>query len=372
MKPEELRRALKLLFENFWIIRSRDPENYNFLRRHQSDLKKELNQRFGMNLMIRSQYIQLLKRPHILAPWMGASGFTAQLDYVLFCCCMAYTEGLEADTPFMLDELINGLDLMIPEEVVIDWTNYNHRKSLVRAIKKMLELTVIENIQGETGMFERSEENQEVLYTTTAQARAFLARAPQSYMEYQGFEDYWADIQANRNLEGNQLLYQRLMMEPALKRTEENEQTFVRLRNYYHHMKDYVETNTHFYYELYQDYAAFTLENRDNWQEIFPSRRVIDEILIQLATLLREQAIEFSRYGVEKLTESAWQELLERLKRDYQHYWSKEFTEMSIDQLSEALLARGADWQLFDREDQQILIQPAFGRLVAEMRQEDE
>lgn len=372
MKPEELRQALKLLFENFWIIRARDPENYNFLRRYQSDLKKELNQRFGMNLIIRSQYIQLLKRPHTLAPWMGASGFTTQLDYALFCCCMAYIEGLEADTPFMLDELINDLDLIIPEEIEPDWTNYNHRKSLVRALKKMLELTVIENIQGETGMFERSEENQEVLYTTTVQARAFLARAPQSYTEYQGFEDYWIDIEANRSLEGNQLLYQRLMMEPIIERTKENEQSFVRLRNYYHHMKEYTETNTHFYYELYRDYAAFTLENRDNWQEVFPSRRVIDEILIQLATLLRKRSLEFSAYGIGQLTDTDWQALLEELKQNYQSYWSKEFKEMSIVQLSETLFARGAEWQLFDRRDDRILINPVFGRLIAEMRREDE
>jgi len=372
MNPEELRRALKLLFENFWIIRAHSPENYNFLRRHQAELKKELNQRFGMNLIIRSQYIQLLKRPHTLAPWMGASDFTSQLDYALFCCCMAYIEGLEADTPFMLDELINDLDLMIPEEITVDWTNYNHRKSLVRVIKKMIHLTLIENIQGETGLFERSEENQEVLYVTTTQSRAFLARAPQSYTEYLTFEDYWRDIQENLNLEGNQLLYQRLMMEPLIERTEDNEQTFVRLRNYYHHMQEYVETNTPFYFELYRDYAAFTLESRDNWQEIFPSRRVVDEILIQLATLIRESSLDFSTHGIGTIDQTKWHELLLELKENYQQYWSKEFTDMSIEQLSEALFTRGQEWHLFEQTEKQILIKPALGRLIAEMRQEDE
>lgn len=372
MSPEELRHAFKLLFENFWIIRSRTPEYYNFLRRHQAALQKELNQRFGMNLIIRSQYIQLLKRPHTLAPWMGASSFTSRLDYTLFCCCMAYIEGLEAETPFMLDELIHDLDLMIPEEAMVDWTNYNHRKSLVRVIKKMIDLSVIENIQGETGMFERSEENQEVLFTTTIQARAFLARAPQSYTEYQSFTDYWTDIQENQSLEGNQLLYQKLMMEPLIERTEENEQVFIRLRNYYHHMKEYVETNTPFYFELYRDYAAFTLEGRDNWQAIFPSRRVIDEILIQLATLLREQSAESTAYGIRYITQPEWQELLITLKQEYRTFWSKEYSEMSIEQLSVELLERGKEWALFDRNEAHILIKPVFGRLIAEMRREDE
>lgn len=372
MSPEELRHAYKLLFENFWIIRSRSPENYNFLRRHRIVLQKELNQRFGMNLIIRSQYIQLLKRPHQLAPWMGASTFTLRLDYTLFCCCMAYLEGLEAETPFMLDELIHDIDLIVPEEAMVDWTNYNHRKSLVRVIKKLLDLTVIENIQGETSLFERSEDNQEVLFMTTTQARAFLARAPQSYTTYEAFNDFWEDIQVSFNLEGNQLLYQKLMMEPLIERTEENEQTFIRLRNYYHHMKEYVETNTPFYFELYRDYAAFTLETRDNWREIFPSRRVLDEILIQLATLIREQAAEFTAYGICYLTWDEWENMLRNLKEQYITYWSKEYNEMSIDQLSKELLERGGEWSLFEKDGEQIVIKPVSGRLIAEMRQEDE
>lgn len=216
MKSEKLSYALKILFENFWIIRQDDAENYHFIRRHQTDLQKELRQRFGMNLIIRPEYVQLLKRPMILAPWMGDVGFTTSLDFALFCCCMGYVENLEAETPFMLDELIRELDLIIPEEIVIDWTNYNHRKSLIRVIKKMLDLRIIENIQGDTGVFEQSETNQEILFTVTMQARAFLARAPQSYTYYPQFSDYWQDLQENLRLEGTQALYQRLMMEPSL------------------------------------------------------------------------------------------------------------------------------------------------------------
>ena len=66
MSPDEFRRAFKLLFENFWIIRKQQPEDYAFLRRNQLAIQKELRQRFGMNLIVRPQYIQLLKRPQVL------------------------------------------------------------------------------------------------------------------------------------------------------------------------------------------------------------------------------------------------------------------------------------------------------------------
>ena len=374
MKPEELRRGLKLLFEHFWIIRDTQPEEYNFLRRHQQFLQKELRQRFGLNLSIRPQSIQVLKRPQNLAPWMGEMGFSSQLDYALFCCAMAYVEDLEANTPFMLDELIRSLTLLVPEEIVLDWTNYNHRKSLVRVVKKMLTLYLIETIQGETSEFEQSEMNQEVLFMTTAQARAFLARAPKSYTNYQNFAAYWDDFKQSQHLEGNQLIYQQLLMEPRIVRTADNEEAFTRLRNYYARLREYVEGNTYFNFELYRDYAAFTLEQQDGWQEIFPSRKVIDEILIQLATILRQDKLTPSSLGVITLSALQWQELIRHLQENYRGYWSKEFSEMTLTQLELTLLARGLEWHLFETDETQhtIKIQPAYSRLVAEMRQDDE
>ncbi|MGX7197534.1 TIGR02678 family protein [Enterococcus olivae] len=372
MKPEDLQKALQLLFDQFWIIREDQLEDYQFLRRHQNELQKELRQRFGMSLIVRPQYIQLLKRPHTLEAWMGDIGLKEQLDYVLFACVMAYVESLESETPFMLDELIRNLDMLFPEEIDVDWTNYNHRTSIVRVLKKLEQLHLIEKIQGEMVAFEQSNENQELLFVTTAQSRALLSRAPMAYTEYSSFEEYWQDICASRNLEVNQMLYQRLMMEPMLKRGTENEELFVRLRNYHHYMRDFVENNLFFSYELYRDYAAFTTEKREGSGENFPSRQVVDEILIQVATLVRQAELDHLAYGISEMTSEEWQLLLKDLQETYQSYWSKEFKEMSEKQLSQAILRRGSDWGLFEATPEKVKIYPALGRLIAEMRLEDE
>src|SRR5699024_8879627 len=124
----------------------------------------------------------------------------------------------------------------------------------------------------------------------------------------------------------NQLLYQRLMLEPMIQRTPENEEVFNRLRNYYHWMEEYTENNTDFRFELYRDYAAFTLENRESRQEVFPSRRVIDDLMIQLATLIRKAELDPSSHGVITITQAKWSNLLLELQSNYQAYWSKEFS----------------------------------------------
>lgn len=372
MNSAEVAQAFKLLFENFWIVRSKDPENYMFLRRYQTFLQKEIRDRFGMKLIVRNNYIQLLKRPPVLHSWMGENGFVSQLDYTLFCFSMAYIEGMDADKAFMLDELIREIELMKSEHIYIDWTNFNHRKSLVRVVQKMLDYGVIETIQGETEEFGKSEHNQEVLFITTSLARSFLSRAPKFYTKYETFEDYWLDFKENQHLEINQLLYQQLMMTPLIKRTSENEELFSRLKNYYHHMNPYFVENTLYNFELYRDYAALAIEQRENGQDIFPSRKVVDEILIQLATLCRELTNEKTSYGLMVLSLDDWQKLLVQLKENYGIYWSKEFSEMSIENLGRELLNRGKKWELFTEEDNEIVVYPVFSRLVAEMRDEDE
>lgn len=272
----------------------------------------------------------------------------------------------------MLNELVRDLGLLIPEEVQVDWENYNHRKSLVRVLKKMLDLVLIETIQGDTSAFSQSEANQEVLFQTTPQTRAFLARAPQSYTQYEDFDIFWNELQLSQNLEENQLLYQRLMLEPAILRTSENEEVFNRLRNYYHWMEEYADKNTEFRFELYRDYATFTLENRESWQEVFPSRRVIDDVLIQLATLIRKEALDPTSYGVIMITRAKWSNLLLELQNSYQTYWSKEFSEMSLPQLGTTLLERGVNWGILQEKGQQIAILPPMSRLIAEMEKLNE
>ena len=369
MKPEEFSIALKLLIDHFWILRESQPEEYHFLRRNQQFLQREFRERFGWNLIIRPHYIQVLKRPFDTQPWMGANGFTTTMDYVLFCCGLAYAEGLDPDTPFMMDELIRNLQLMVPEDLVVDWTNYNHRKSLVRAVKQMQQLGLIEQIEGEASDFEQSENNLEILFTTTDLTRAFLARAPRSYSQYDNYQGFEQELVASRDsLERRQVLYQRLLMEPQILRTKENEEQFALMRNFYRWDQEYAENQTDFHFELYRDYAAFTLESRDNWQELFPSRRVVDEVLVQLATILRQERLEHTHYGIIRLTKTKWDKTLSELQRVYSSFWSKEFTDMTLTQLSDKLLQRGSSWGLLaETKEEEIVLQPAFGRLIAEM-----
>ncbi|MBL1230249.1 TIGR02678 family protein [Enterococcus sp. BWB1-3] len=369
MEPAEYTRGLRLLFENFWIIKKDMPAEYIFLKRHQKALEKEIWQRFGLYLVVRPQFIQLLRRPHTLASWMGLSEFTDKMDYVLFACAMGYIEEREPGTPFMLNELIQEIDHLLPENLFVDWTNYQHRKSLVRVLKKILDLKVIEDIQGTADEFETNVDSREVLYITTSQSRYFLGKSPASYRDYDTFSAFWKDVNQSKGIEKNQELYQRLMMEPVILRTKENEELFIRLRNYRKYFMDFADQQTIFQFELTKDMALFTTEQRDGMEEVFPSRKVIDELLIQLATIFQKKEKPVDEYGLVRLSRGEWLELVKESRKKYLNYWSKEFEEMSLELLAEKLLVRAEEWQYVIERNDSVVITPLFSRIAAVMEE---
>lgn len=67
---------------------------------------------------------------------MGIQTFKSPLDYAIFCCGLAYTEQRSVDEQFLLSEITEEIQDMYPGEFPLDWTNYKHRNSLVRALKQ--------------------------------------------------------------------------------------------------------------------------------------------------------------------------------------------------------------------------------------------
>lgn len=369
---EQVKLGISILFDNYWIERESEPEKYIFLRRHQKSIQKELKRLFGMNLLVRSEYIQLVKRPQELHSWMGIAQFKDVMDYALFCCCMAYVENLEADTPFMMDEIVNDIDFNAPEEMKLDWIVYSHRLSLIRVLQKMKDLKVIRIIQGETEEFAKSESNLEVLMITTPLARHYLYNRDDGYTAYDTFEKYWEEQGQHQNVEPQQLLYQKLMLEPLIQRTAENEELFSRLKRYYRSINENIEYNTPYKLELYRDYAAFTLDREIKGSKTFPSRKVIDDIIIQLATVIYNSNLIKNPYGIIELSNDEWGEIIEQLTNMFRIYWSNEYKNKSCELLSKEIIEQGQRWQLLNQTEDGVLIYPIMARTIGEMSEENE
>lgn len=366
MNQEIFSTCLNLLFENFWIVKTTQPEEYRLIKRYRKELDIELRKRFGLSLLVRPQFIQLFRRPFHLQEWMGIEDFKDVMDYVLLMHAMAYIEEQETNAYFLLNELIESIERDLPEDYHLEWTNYLHRKSLVRVLKKLIDLAILEVIQGEIELFEQNEDRN-ILYTITTQSRYLLGKTPDAFVKYEDFDDFWQEIQNNQLEDSNQALFTQLMCEPVLYRNSENEQDFIRLRNYQSVFARFVEEKTDYQFELTKDVAMFTLDKRDSSRDIFPSRKVLDEILVQLQTVLFDQEQQVDTYGVGLFTMSQWQLAAEKLKQDYQSFWSKEYKELKVSELANRLLERAQEFQMVKVIDEVIYLQPVLTRMVAKM-----
>ena len=366
MNQETFSTCLNLLFENFWIVKTTQPEEYRLIKRYRKELDIELRKRFGLSLLVRPQFIQLFRRPFHLQEWMGIEDFKDVMDYVLLMHAMAYIEEQETNTYFLLNELIESIERDLPEDYHLEWTNYLHRKSLVRVLKKLIDLAILEVIQGEIELFEQNEDRN-ILYTITTQSLYLLGKTPNAFVKYEGFDDFWQEIQNNQLEDSNQALFTQLMCEPVLYRNAENEQDFIRLRNYQSVFARFVEEKTDYQFELTKDVAMFTLDKRDSSRDIFPSRKVLDEILVQLQTVLFDQEQQVDTYGVGLFTMSQWQLAVEKLKQDFQSFWSKEYKELKISELANRLLERAQEFQMVKVIDEVVYLQPVLTRMVAKM-----
>ena len=50
--------ALRILFEQFWILRQEEPEKYHLVRQQEQKLKRYIGDKFGLELIVHQHFIK--------------------------------------------------------------------------------------------------------------------------------------------------------------------------------------------------------------------------------------------------------------------------------------------------------------------------
>ena len=358
---EEIREGLSILFENFWIIRETDKEAYHQLLRIENDLKRVIQRNFGLRLIVHAKFIKLEKIPFESQDWMGITAFMSD-GYALFACAMAYTEDKSEGEAFLINELVEELNLFYPEQEILDWTNFNHRKSLVRVLNVMTDMQLIDTIEGKIDDFATSESN-EVLYKVSLYSKYFMRSYPEDITQFQDWRELVQMERERVDDETSTVAFRRLMMEPAILRTEENDRLFYYLRNQQQYISAFFEKNTPYTFELTKDVAMLTLEERLKQQTYFPMLKSADESLLQLAEMIRESDYAPDVYGGIHLSKNQWLALIGQHATQNRKGWSKEYRESVDNKLARLILENGTKWHFFAEDgDGNVTILPTFAR----------
>lgn len=364
---EKAQTALRLLFEKFWILRLQEPETYQLIREREKVLKRYVDEKFGFDLIVHQHFIKLEKIPVETKSWMGIQGFQELRDYAIFCCALAFTENRSVDEQFLLSDICEDIKDTYPGEIALDWTNYNHRRSLVRVIKQMEKLTVIKTVEGEIDQFAMNEEL-EVLYETTIYARYFMRSYPKDLVDYDSVADIlkseWERHEADAR---RKRVYRKLMISPVVYRESEDDPDFAYIRNYRNRLRDDLEEHTLFRLEVFKNAALLVSDERKQELTLFPDQKAIMDVALHFASYLRDHDEQFqpNELGNIRMTPIMMEKLVKELHKIYGKGWSKQYREGSTTITMNELIDVLTDWEMLSIEEDTgaYLIRPLLGRM---------
>ena len=180
-------RALEILLERRWILKSREKELYYQIKDELGTVKKFLMEKLGYQVIVNPYLVKVEKMPATPENWMGIQEFTRKIEYVFFCMILMFLEEKEAEEQFVLSELTEYIQGQYREEQ-IDWTVYQYRRHLIKVIKYCVNCGILNLNDGSEENFAR-EDTSEVLYENTGVSRYFMKNFTQDIMGYTTPED---------------------------------------------------------------------------------------------------------------------------------------------------------------------------------------
>lgn len=352
----QAREAAEHLLEQFWILRDVEPEKYQAVREREQVLRTYFLDKPGFRLVLHRYFAKLEKIPAEPEPWMGVQDFQQPRDYAVLCCLLAYLEGKAVDEQFLLSELCEELRTLYPGEDTLDWTHYEHRKSLVRVLRKTAELGIVKVVDGTIEGFSHIEDH-EVLYEVPVVSRYFVRSYPRDLSQFAGKEEMLAADWPEGTDEGlrrRHRTYRRLLLSPVVYAQDVPEADFQYLRHYRHRIREDIERYTGFSFELYQNAALLTLPEQRARFTLFPDMKAISDIVIQLAALARQRRVEddipLQFDGSLCLTAPQFREWVRRCRERWGAGWSKQYREAGVAQTARDLLVFLEEWKMAERD----------------------
>lgn len=359
--------ALAILFEQFWVLRADEPQAYKLIREREYKLKRYISDKFGFDLIIHQHFIKLEKIPVEPKSWMGVQSFSEPMDYAIFCSALAFTEQRSVDEQFLLSDLVESIQEMYQGEFPLDWTNYQHRRSLVRALKEVVRLKLIKTIDGSLELFQSNEE-EEVLYEVSVYGRYFLRSFAVELYHFHSLEELLeSDWQRHADDLRRKRVYRKLMFSPVVHRESAEDPDFAYIRNFRNRLREDLEEHTPFRLEVFKNAAFLTLAERKKRYTLLPDQRGISDAALHAMAYIRKHVnLEVTELGTIRLPRSSFESLIAEVKEIYGRGWSKQHREESAGETAKKILELWRDWEIAEEEPDSgmVVVKPGAARMI--------
>lgn len=366
---------LKMLLENFWITR-KDRENFNKIRDAEGKLRPFIEEKLGYRLIINPYVIKLEKVPGDPEEWMGIGAFQIPMDYAFLCLVLAFLEDKGPDDQFVLSNITEYIETQYDGPDMIDWTLFQHRKSLVRVLNFAVDLGIIKVDDGDQERFSDSRDT-EVLYENTGISRYFLRAFNREVTVDSNIDDFIRDdfpIDSNDTVvERRHRAYRKLLLSPVVYSEGPDDQDFMYIRNYRNTIakdfEEYLGAKLHVHKS-----CAFIIYNDNKYSKSYlPDRnKNISDIMLQMCTVIREMILNgkltYNPDDTIDMTEAEFTNIILSVKAKFSDGWYKSYREMGEKQLVEEVIENMESFKMIKKDDalHSVKILPMAAKLIGE------
>lgn len=360
---------VRTLFEHFWICKDSNKEEYYKVKRDIPSFQRFVREQLGWKLIHTENLLKLEKIPAHAECFMGIQEFSEILDYCILCVILMYLEDKEEGEQFLLSELIDYVETKLKGEVLIDWTSFSQRKSLVRVLQYMEKIQMLRVYEGSSEAF-GLEQGQEVLYENTGYSKYFATSFPMDITEFETWEDFekqrFEEIQEDRGAARINRVYRQLAVCPVMYWEGNEDADSLYLKNQRQWVSRYLEENLGGKLDIHKNAAFFMLEEDDCYGKVHPRDAMLPEIVLLVCThiqqILREGELIKQDNETITIPKQQFSELILSCRKKWSSGWSKEYREMDEGKLADTVINYMKDWMFIRESNGMIIILPAVGK----------
>jgi uncharacterized protein (TIGR02678 family) len=352
---ERRRTCAHALLNRSWITKDGDAELFYWIKDQYTELRDWFAEYTGFLLILTRTMAKLDKAPLAAEPWMGFAEFRDPRDYTLFAYSLWFLESKTELDQFVLTDIVEQVNEQLTATgIAMDWENYQHRLSMVRAVKKLRQLGVLVHIDGEESDWAHNTDKN-VLYECAPAARYVLRYFPKEVKQYGQLDDFNEQVVYPETIDGElrkrrHRVYRRLLLEPAVADRDWHKDDLYYVVTQRRAIIDQMQFMFGMEGSRYREGLFFFYPELSGECSLFPTAAGVSDLVLLFAGELRRRldtrGWHVSDQGTVELTRTDVEALLYMLKQKFGEYWSKEHRDMGLSELADAMTRHMSEWKL--------------------------
>ena len=364
-------KVLEELLENYWILNEQDNEKYEQIRQELDEKTVNfIKQKLGYKLIINPYLIKLEKIPGIPKAFMGIKEFTSKLEYVFLCLILIFLEEKSRKEQFILSQLLDYIQSVSTEielgEVIIDFNLFKQRQAMVRVLKYIRDLGFIKLYDGDENKFAENIEN-DILYEVTGVSKYFVRNFTSNITDCNLYTDIYEQeqlgLEQDKGIERRQRVYRRLFTENVVYNEKKDDQDYLYIKQFKNIIAQDVDQMLDSSLEIHKNGAYILLAEQEPFKNTYPApNRAISDVVLFFNTILIDM-LENNKLNKEQndtivISEIEFSQIVKLLKQKYGQGFSKEYREMSEQDLEKQIYDFMEEYDMIRKEEKQFRVMP--------------